>query len=475
LILRDRKYLATLAVCGAVVLYVFLACYRLSKQDVLPDEASTLYAAQQTTLNVVLNRLTAGHLPLYFLLVHAMLECGAPQTLPVLEIPSIVLGLAGVVLFYLLAKQLGLGKWSLVAPYVYALHPIILYHNRLARPNAGALMLQSAILVVMQSFSGRRAPPGAVAVLLILAIVSALWLHILIALWVLIVLSFAIPAVRKTYDPRLLWISLAATAMHGCTLTLCSTLSPMAIAWLPKTTPEGAWSVLTQTLGGEGFWWGHLGGQWLLALLLGITWLGANFSVFAARVRQPAWMLIYALAVLPPLAMILISTVKPVMHERYLAQFVAPLLLVLLHIASRLPWQKSALAAMCTLVLVIARESRDHWRSHSTGIRPAIERMEELTAGRNDLGVCYIPTFRQMMVLCAKRPHKTLVLNGYQSNAVAQCTVEAHLKDGGLLWELAPSYWSAKLWDEMGDVLGEATFTKSWPLFTLRTYERKAD
>lgn len=467
-----RKNGAMLALAGAVLLYLFLACYRLSRQDALPDEVYTLATAQKPAVDVVFERLAAGHVPLYFLLMHALVAVGLPQTLPMLEVPSILLGLIGLLLFYALAGRLHLGKWQVLAPYLWAVHPIILYHDRLARPNAGAFALECLVLLLVTRFHKQRASRTTIGILAITGIVSALWLHILIATWLIVLLVALLSKSRPEFDRRLVPICVFSILLHGLTLYLCNRFAPLAISWVAKPTAEGVISVLTQTLGGERFYWGQLDLQWALGLALAVTWIAATGTLLFGARHDRIWLLVYASAVLPVLVMIAISLFRPILHERYLSQFIPPLLLCFVHWLSRAQWQRTAAVVSAILVIGTARADRYQYRTHETGIRGGIEKMEEVTTGRNDLGVCYVPTFEQMLTLFARRAHKIFVLDGWQPNNVVECYIEEHLRHGGVLWELAPGYWSSKLWDEMADTVGQSYYTKDYPLFTLRVYSK---
>ncbi|MGI8908707.1 MAG: hypothetical protein ACR2IE_19725 [Candidatus Sumerlaeaceae bacterium] len=467
-----RKHWRVIAIGAAVLLYLFLAFNRLSRQDALPDEAYTLFAAEKTPFYLIIDRVMAGHVPLYFLLVHALLVLKAPASLPVLIAPSILFGLGGLLLFYHLALKLQLGGWSVLGAFLWAVHPTVLFHCRLARPSAGALLLECAMLLLVCGFYRQR--PARVRVVLLLAVgcIGSLWIHLLAANWLVIILLLLVKRVRASFDPRLLPICVTCLLLHGLGLALCSWLSPLALSWIPKPTFQSGLEVLWQTWGAEGNYLNKFDWPWLLAAVLAITWLITLLRLLTRRTQNELWIIIHCTAVVPVFAMIVISLVQPMLHQRYLMHFVPPLILCLLHLLNTLQPNTTATCS-AILVLGLASFDRKHYRLHETGMRGGIEKLEELTSGRNDLGVSYQITFPQMLTLFAKRPHSILQLEPSKSNETLRPKIRAHLDRGGVLWELTPQWFVTKLWNEMGETTGEARYQKSYPLFVIRIYSNQ--
>ena len=119
----------------------------LGRDDLWSDEIHTLNALDGSFLDVVRERLAAGHLPLYFLLMKAWTALvGTSQFM--LRLPSAILGAAALVPAYALMRRLAGHPTAIATALLLEIHPLLVELSREARMYPLLLVL---FLVVAES------------------------------------------------------------------------------------------------------------------------------------------------------------------------------------------------------------------------------------------------------------------------------------------------------------------------------------
>lgn len=135
--LRSKRDLQILILIS--LLAAFLRLYQLGAESLWLDEASTYVLSSKTLSNIL--EATAGdvHPPLYYILVHFFLIAGNSET--ILRLPSMLMGIMGVPLIYLLASRLFTPKEGLVAAFLLSVSIMHIYYSQEARMYSMLLFL----------------------------------------------------------------------------------------------------------------------------------------------------------------------------------------------------------------------------------------------------------------------------------------------------------------------------------------------
>ena len=181
---------------GAVLLGAALRLHAIRDQILLSDEWHALHAAALTPVAQLLRLVTFGATSIPMNVYTRLLLEGPGWTELGLRLPSLVAGLASLVVFPLLVRDLLRPRATVIFAYLVALSPFLVFYTRYARPYSAVVLLAFASLVACHRWaaSGRRRD----AALFVGAGVLAGWLHV--------------PEVRSIFLPLLLLVALRSRA-----------------------------------------------------------------------------------------------------------------------------------------------------------------------------------------------------------------------------------------------------------------------
>ena len=146
-----------------------LRLYRLDAQSFWHDEAYSAGVARATPTDIVANRFSDVHPPLYYLLLHYWLAIGQGDF--VLRLFSTVLGVAGIAAMYSLGRVLCDENVGLVAATITAVAPYMIFYSQEVRMYA-LLFLLSTLLLTSYAHMLRTDSPSWWAAYTVLAALS---------------------------------------------------------------------------------------------------------------------------------------------------------------------------------------------------------------------------------------------------------------------------------------------------------------
>lgn len=466
-----RHRLATWLLLGfAVILYLVLGVRHLGRQDIHLDEAHTFHSVTLPPLELVFERLGGGHVPLYFLMLKAWLALPLPKTYAMVVMPSVLLGLAGLLVFYRLALTLGLGTWSLAAAYLWALHPTILYYARLARHYMGVMLLQLLVVLLFTRCRG-RASRATLLMLCLVGVAGVLWNHLVVAVWGTVLLVLLAPAARQQYDRRLLPLSCIMITLHIAMMVLCQVVGKKALGWIEEPELYAIFWSMSKVWGGHQMLWRDAWWQWFLPGMVAAAFMWVLWRMQRFLYVDMSWRLVYLLAVVPVTALLVISLYKPIFHQRYASVYLPPLLLCLVQLLKGLPRPRLVAAVLAVLLVAQARKDLDHAELHFTGFRDLVRRAQEIQAKHPGVkGFTHMPL--EAVRLMSRQPPKDARFITIIPKPEDVAWVAEQFRNDGILWELNPVWFLDRDKKDLRVPLGKARFLKLKGNYFLRVYSR---
>lgn len=336
---RIERMLRKPWVCPAALFLLALGVrlYRIGAESIWLDEATSLFVARQSLLDVIAWTARDIHPPLYYLLLHLWRAFGESEA--ALRSLSALAGAASVAVLYLLGRRLFDRRTGAIAALLLAFAPLHVWYSQQARMYTwlGLWMILAAYLLVLALEEHR------IGYWLALAVVNALALytHYYTVFGLLVQGLFA------------LYVSLRTRRWRGFSWTVgMMAFSILLFApWLPTmyfqvSTGGGGWVARAGTPGVRafadtliGFTVGNVRGEypvwmrWVAYLLFAALCLWALIRGARAAIRRERGEergVVFALLYLAvPLATAwLISQAKPLYADRYLLVFLPGYLLL---------------------------------------------------------------------------------------------------------------------------------------------------
>ena len=191
------------AVFGLTVLGMALRWLGLGRESLWMDELQTLRAALLPWGELAMERLSAGHAPLYFLLMKPWIAVfGASET--ALRLPSLLLGTATIPLNYLLGRQAVSRTVGLFAACGIAVSAINIEYAQEARPYTllTLLVLLSALGAVKLHSSLGRQGWGLACV----GLIAGSYTHSYFLFFALVIVGWLLWSERGTAARRRIWL-----------------------------------------------------------------------------------------------------------------------------------------------------------------------------------------------------------------------------------------------------------------------------
>jgi hypothetical protein len=366
----------------AVVFLVGLVA-RLHGIDAMPfwlDEVTTVQRSSLPFWSMVQNSLAAHHLPSYFAITSAMSQYGLSEA--VLRLPSAIFGGAACAVVALIGRRLGGGRAGLVAGLLLALSPLQVQYGQEARSYTFVMMMMAIGFLGLVELARdpraaslpRQDPASRLAPWIIYTVgtVGALQVLSIAFFWLISANCAAIAILADTtVDRRRFlrrWLGaqalvlLATLPWFGLMALVTKGQMASATDWVPPITAQSFLSTL--------------GSLYLMrisrlinfhlfpavipgfgALLVGFGLMGLAY-LKPRRGARGQWTLLLTLgiaAVVPPLTILAISSVKPLWMPRYLIWSSVPFFVLVglgIDLLPRRRWQSLATAALVALSVI---------------------------------------------------------------------------------------------------------------------------
>ena len=434
IVCSSRPFQRFLPLAAIMAVYLLMATHHLTRQDLDGDE---LITAQSTSghlslRNFFLDRLKNGHPPIYFLLIRGWVGAFGYTSTTLLTF-SVLLGAASVLIVYLLARELGLGRWAPAAALFWGMHPTIQFFARYARPYIGILLIFCAVLwLALRAL--RRQNKRAYGALFFAGFIGSGWNHLMLFLWAGIVLAILTSApLRRRARPGF-WAAMAGIFLsHLFFMALVAWATSAKVGksfeWIRRPTLVESLSRLAHVAGAVNAKISHPSWQQLLPLLLLAAFIlglrrcirGGPFAEAGRLDRSgegeppPAarWGMI-AWATLTPLAiMILITyTSKTLLIFRYMTILVPGMILFLMLLLANLKSRKIA-GALCALVaFLMAASIENNFRAHGAGLRDCIQKLDQHYQNKSeDIVVVFNDRTREAFRLLSRKKYNLTVIH----------------------------------------------------------------
>lgn len=400
----------------------------IKRQDFDGDELITSYAVRRgSVLDVVQHRFRAGHPPLYF--VTARLWVGQfGRSGYALHCLSAAIGALTLLAIAGLARELGLGRWSYAAAFLWALHPILQFDARYARPMIGVILgtiLALWILSVALRTGDRRAWIG----LLVLGLLGSFWSALFVLVW--LSLGVGVALVREWRGNKKFWCVMGAiAASHAAVIGYTATVATRdPFMWIPL--PQGfGW--IGSFLDGVG---GYRAGVlpyfvYDTSMFFPICIIAAVAAGVGGLVRRGVaadpWLLVAASAVAPALALAALTLAgKPFLLPRYMVPVVPGAFLFLVRALAGIKPARAGELCAAGLALLLMAGIPGNIERHKTGIREAVLDLESRLDRRRDLVVPVNQQTREALRLFSRHKINNIILPPGELNSSAKQIEEA--------------------------------------------------
>jgi len=322
---------------GFLLFLLFLYSLNLGRGFYI-DEYLTWRTTGETLSHLVQERLLAGHLPSYFLMMwglHPLL--GSSEV--AMRLPSVLFCLGAVLAFRRLTRELLPQPTASLAAFLFGLHQLTIWTAQTARPYAPMMcfsLLAALCLVFWWREGRRRWLVGLIALLLVGTTFQAL--TALTALAFVTTLLFA-----RRSNPRRAWTTIGALALTALALALPVSLLGekqhnyavgTALSFPLKKGLNGLAHVF---YGDYAFVWDRGFFKELFTVLMVVSLVGAWRGLRPRRSEQPDGnfplrVFLFNWAFVPWLGLILVAGIggdKTLSHERYYTVCLAPLVALL--------------------------------------------------------------------------------------------------------------------------------------------------
>ncbi len=366
-----RRWLPMLFILAA---FAAFSLYELRDQDMDSDELTTSRVIRMPTQDLIRERLRKGHPPLYFLLAKGWVTLSGHRASTLVGL-SVMIAATSIVLFHLLCRELGLGRWAWAGTLLWGLHPTVIYFGRYARPYAGVdLFIVAGLWLTLLALRRKDAPSylalGAVGAL------AGAWNHLLLLFWAGILLALALIGPLRRDTRRGLWLALAVpVAVHGAFLILIASMAgSKPIAWIEKPRLLATANLFLELLGGRPLWIKMPGWTWTHPALLAVgtalgCWAVFNQSSRSGARQAPAdggpplvhrWQVVAMTTLVPLAIMVWVTfTFQPLLVRRYMNILLPGAVLFGVWLLAFMPYRRLAqglLVAALTTQLTIARQ-----------------------------------------------------------------------------------------------------------------------
>ena len=322
---------------------LLLLCLFNVSHGLFKDEYLTRRAITMSTRELVRDRLACGHLPAYFLVLKGW--CAAfGDSEASMRMPGLVLAVAALPLFVLLARDLFTRRVAAVAGAVFAVHQLVLWCAQTARPYSGVLFFSVLCALCLVRWFATARTGWAVAAAL--AVAGGFAFHALFGLTVaafLLPLLLALRSERRTSLGALAALLLPTVCMTLPLLGLVQKQGNYAAAHIDLVSPLKVLKPLGRVAFGDPGFWTQAGlpayvGAALVAWMAIVVWrrLGRAPARTHCGAPFPRRAFLFSWAFTPVLALLVGQSLfrKSILaHERY---FVAALGGILLIVAAGL-------------------------------------------------------------------------------------------------------------------------------------------
>lgn len=473
--LSRMRFLANWVVIATV--YFTLALAGLSDQDFDGDELITSYSIRRgSVVDVVQHRFRAGHPPLYFVTARVWVQhFGA--TGRSLHRLSVFIGALTLLAMAALARELGLGRWSEPAALLWAVHPVLQFDARYARPMIG-VMLGAILALWLMAIALRRDSRTAWGALLTIGLLGALWSPQFMLVWASLAAAVAIaPQWRRT---RAAWLVLGAIAIaHGAVSGYTATATVRnPLTWIPP--PQGfVWiGSFLDGIGGYGIPGPSTNrierfaydSSMILPLCTIVAVLVGVVRLARRGLKPNPWLLVTAATIIPAVALT-VATVsgKPLLEPRYMVPLVPGAFLFLVRgLATIRPVRLGVFCAAALSALMICGAADNNAR-HQYGCRAAILELEDRIDRSKDKVVVTTYMMGEAVKLFAHHKIKNVSFPPGAANASAE-KIERTLGRPPRIWVLESNHRNVTNTGEWTKYAGDSFYNNRFGHIRLRGF-----
>lgn len=455
--------------------YFELARHDLRHQDFDGDELITSYAVHRGSVaEVVQHRFRAGHPPLYF--VTARIWVGQfGRSGYALHCLSVAIGALTLLAIAGLARELGLGRWSEPTAFLWALHPVLQFDARYARPAIG-VSLGTILALWLTCIGLRRGGRRPWIALLILGLLGSLWSPLFILVWFSLAVGVAlIPQWRRN---RTFWLVLAAFGLAHATVLSYTALVASRDPFMWIQDPEGMGWVAT-LLDGIG---GYIAGvpprlachpSMVVPLCIVASVIVGIVALVRRGLTPDPWLLVAATVIVPATALAAATSLgKPLFLPRYLVPMVPAAFLFLIRALAAMNPPRIGFVCAAAVALAMIAGYPSNVERHRSGTREAVRELESRLDRNRDLVVPVNWMTREMARIFSRHKINNIILPPSDINASAQW-IESELGRPPRIWVISLNSRNVTNTAEWTKYAGEPFYNMLFGKVRLRGYNLK--
>ncbi|MFQ5728906.1 MAG: glycosyltransferase family 39 protein [Waddliaceae bacterium] len=425
-------------------LFLFFCFYRIQKQDLVNVEFLTSDAVRRSWSELLFNRLQMGHPPLYFFLTKLWVTI-FDHNLISLYAFSFVIGAIGIPLIYLLARELGLGRWSGVTALIWCTHPSILYYARYLRPQMGVIMLCTLYLLILLQDRGLHK-----WLLLPLGLMGALWSHLFIFFWLGIFgASLLIEKIRNKAS-REHWFfvvsALTTQILATCLVKGFSGTIEETLGWIKPVTLPRSFEVFIQALGDIEAKIHHPSFFWIIPIFSLLSFIivfifnnrKGNRSTVSRHINtRDKWNLLLTSSLIVIGILLGVSIIaQPIWVPRYLVILLPVIILTTVKALSFIPWRYTATACGILIILGMITNSWQMIDQRGFGLRDMIAQFENRYDKERDVLLVLSTTGEEALQLYSTKTFNHFVIERDIPPDTALLSFNEKTQDRQRLWVL---------------------------------------
>ncbi len=378
------------------------------------------------------NRLRNGHPPLFFLMSKLWISVTEHTQLLLYTVP-IVIGAIGIPLMYLLASELGMGKWAWLASLLWTIHPSILYYSRYLRPQIGVSVLCCSFLLVLLKNLDKPKITNKIF-LISFGMLGALWNHLLILFWLGILVSSLMMSKIRKHATKEYWLTIvSAVISHIIVILIVRWFSgPIQdkLEWVKTPTLLGAVEIFMRSLSSLNIKLNEPSYAWFLPIM-------SIFSILIVKVvvNDNKWQLMISSSLISVGILLgLTYTFQAMWVQRYLVIVFPVVILSMVQLILTIRWRPIALCYAVFLVLACIASSWKMVDQRNVGLRKTISKLEEQYDERNDVLLVLNIMTREALRMYAYKDLDYIVIRRRSDHVKAFKVLKKKIKNKNRLW-----------------------------------------
>lgn len=420
------------------LLYFGFTFYEVAIQDMKTNELITSAVVKKNWGDLILNRLKMGHPPLYFFLTKVWMTPFEYHQVYLYAF-TILIGSFGIPLMYLLARQMKMGNWSLIAALFWSLHPAVFYYARLIRPQIFVSVLSIAYLLILLRLLWGHSLREVFA-LLFLGAIGALVSPLFLFFWIsILVTSVIVPAIRKLPGKEY-WMVLSSILGIQVVISLFvkyySGDFPARLGSVKSNGFNRVIETLIEALSGVSTKLHNPSFHWVIPIisLASLFWLlcANNRLSSSQRVR---WYLLLGNVVISLFLFWGISyTVQPLWIPRYFVFLLPVMILAVVQALLSIPSKKVAAGCVSFILLACVFTSSKVIKKRFNGLRDMVQILEKQYEPKKDGVLVLNSKTKEALSLYANTDFNPLLIHPSFSKEKSFTKLNSYMEGKSRLW-----------------------------------------